>query len=147
MSAAPGKLPVIIDTDVDIDDWMAMLYLLNHPGIEVRGITVVGTGAAHLEPGTRNALDLLMLAGKPEVPVAKGLAKPMRYDHAFPPDIRDPVDDVFGIELPHNPNPPLDDALTFLRQQLTARGKKVTILAIGPLTNLGTLLKQSPELA
>ncbi len=138
---------VIIDTDVDIDDWMAMLYLLNHARVEVAGITVVGTGAAHLEPGTRNALNLVQLAGRPDLPVAMGLAKPMEYDHQFPASIRKPVDDLFGIELPNNPNPPLRDALEFLREQLTTSDEKLTILAIGPLTNLGTLLRDSPELA
>ncbi|WP_223787379.1 molybdopterin cofactor-binding domain-containing protein [Marinicella meishanensis] len=138
---------VIIDSDIDIDDWMAMLYLLNHPDIEVLGITVVGTGAAHLKPGVHNALNLVQLAGQPELPVAIGLEQPMAYDHQFPPSIRQPVDDLFGIKIPDNPNPPVPDALDFLRQQLTSSDAPLTILAIGPMTNLGTLLQQSPELA
>ncbi|CAM2068987.1 Molybdopterin-dependent oxidoreductase [Sulfidibacter corallicola] len=137
----------IIDTDVDIDDWMAMLFMLNHPGIEVAGITVVGTGAAHIRPGTRNALDLLMLVDKPDIPVAVGLDKPMAYDHAFPASIREPVDRLFGLTLPENPNEPLPCALDFLTEQLENDKDKVNILAIGPLTNLGTLFRQRPELA
>nr|CBA32608.1 hypothetical protein Csp_D33000 [Curvibacter putative symbiont of Hydra magnipapillata] len=129
-----------------MDDWMAMLYLLNHPQIEVVGITVVGTGAAHLEPGTRNALKLVQLAGVPELPVAKGLTKPMAYDHQFPEGIREQMDTMFGIALPANPHAALPDALAFLREQLLASADKLHILAIGPLTNLGTLLKESPEL-
>jgi pyrimidine-specific ribonucleoside hydrolase len=64
------RIPVLIDTDVDIDDWMAILYLSMHPGVELRGITTTGVGASHLTPGTRNALGLLQLTGKPDVPVA-----------------------------------------------------------------------------
>lgn len=146
----PSRLPIIIDTDVDIDDWMAILFLLGHPRVDVRGITVVGTGAAHLEPGTRNALDLLLLADRPKVPVAKGLAKPMRYSHQFPESLRLQVDNLYGVQLGpkyHNPNPPLPDALAFLRETLTRSRRKLSILAIGPLTNLGTLLRDEPELA
>src|SRR5437667_7421494 len=119
MATNPAKkTKVIIDTDVDIDDWMAMLYLLNHPHIEVLGITVVGTGATHLEPGVRNTLNLVQLAGFPELPVAKGIETPMAYDHQFPASIRDEMDKMFGIKLPNNPNEPLPSALTFLREQL-----------------------------
>lgn len=141
------RLPIVIDTDVDIDDWMAMLYLVNHPKVDVRGITVVGTGACHLDPGTRNALDLMMLAGQPEMPVAQGLDQPMAYDHQFPADIREPVDDLYGLTLPENPNEPLPDAVAFLEQTLEEADEKIAILAIGPLTNLGTLLRDRPDLA
>jgi xanthine dehydrogenase/oxidase len=148
MATNPSKKPkVIIDTDVDIDDWMAILYLLNHPGIEVAGLTVVGTGATHLEPGVRNALNLVQLAGSPDLPVAKGLETPMAYDHQFPASIRDEMDNMFGIKLPNNPSKPLPSALTFLREQLESAEEKLTILAIGPLTNLGTLLHESGDLA
>lgn len=57
------KIKVLIDTDVDIDDWMAILYLLKHPSVEVLGITTTGCGAAHLTPGTRNARNLTMPDG------------------------------------------------------------------------------------
>ncbi len=138
---------VIIDTDADIDDWMATLFLLNYPHIQVDGLTVVGTGAAHLDPGTQNMLNLLQLAGQPDIPVAKGLGKPMRYNHTFPESIREPIDQVYGIELPHNPNSALPNAVDFLYEKLTTSKHKYSILAIGPLTNLGTLLKNHPEAA
>jgi hypothetical protein len=137
---------VIIDTDADIDDWMATLFLLNHPDIQVEGISVVGTGACHLGPGTQNMLDLLQLAGHPDIPVAMGFDQPIRYKHEFPASVREPVDQVFGIELPHNPNPPLLSAVDFLYEKLTNTMEKLSILAIGPLTNLGPLLKEHPDI-
>jgi hypothetical protein len=78
------RIPVLIDTDVDIDDWMAILYLSMHPNVDLRGITVTGVGACHLTPGTRNALNLLQLTGKPDVPVAKGTSAPLSYSNVFP---------------------------------------------------------------
>jgi pyrimidine-specific ribonucleoside hydrolase len=74
-------------------------------------------------------------------------SKAMAYDHAFPSSIRDQADTMFGIRLSDNPNKPLPSAVSFLRDQLKTSDEKPTILAIGPLTNLGTLLHQSPELA
>jgi pyrimidine-specific ribonucleoside hydrolase len=98
------RIPVLIDTDVDIDDWMAILYLSMHPNVDLRGITVTGVGACHLTPGTRNALNLLQLTGKPDVPVAKGTSAPLSYSNVFPTSIRGPIDAVYNVPLPTNPN-------------------------------------------
>ncbi len=142
-----NRKKVIIDTDVDSNGWMAMLYLLNHAEIEVVGITTVGTGVSHIEPGTRNALNLMQLAGEPTLPVAIGLDKPMAYEHRFPESERDSADNAFGIALPTNPNSSVGNALEFLAGQIVDTQDKITLLAIGPLTNIGTLLQQNPELA
>ncbi len=140
---------VIIDTDVNIDDWMAILYLLGHKQIVVRGITIVGTGAAHLEPGSQNALNILSIGGQPDIPVAKGLSTPLQYNHAFPADIRIPVDNLYGIELPdkyHNSNQPYPNAIEFMIECLETSKTKISIVAIGPLTNIGVLLDARPDL-
>ena len=139
---------VLIDTDVDIDDWMAILYLSMHPDVDLRGITVTGVGASHLTPGTKNALGLLQLTGKPDVPVAQGTSAPLRYSNAFPQSIRGPIDSVYNIVLPRNPNGPVrESAVDFLRATLTAADSPMTILAIGGGTNLGALLHEYPDVA
>ncbi len=142
------KRPVLIDTDVDIDDWMAILFLLKHPDVQVLGITTTGCGAAHLTPGARNARNLTMLTAHPDTPVAAGVSAPLIYSNQFPNSIRDGIDSVFGLTLPSNPRP-LDPrpAVTFLRDTLLAASSPVTILAIGGGTNLGTLLRDHPEVA
>ncbi|HEX5749487.1 MAG TPA: nucleoside hydrolase [Archangium sp.] len=143
-----SRLPVIIDTDVDIDDWMAMLFLLKHPEVDVLGITTTGTGAAHLTPGTLNALKLLMLVDQPTLPVARGANAPLRYSNVFPTSIRSVIDSVYGLPLPTNPNgPSAQDAVSFLRTTLLGSPTPVSILAIGGLTNLGILLRDHPEVA
>lgn len=142
------RYPVLIDTDVDIDDWMAILYLSMHPDVDLLGITTTGVGASHLTPGTRNALNLLQLTGKPDVPVAKGTSAPLRYSNVFPQSIRGPIDLVYNVPLPANPNGPVaESAVDFLRATITASAEAVTILAIGGGTNLGTLLHEHPEVA
>lgn len=142
------RIPVLIDTDVDIDDWMAILYLLKHPAVDVVGITTTGCGAAHLTPGTRNALDLLPLAGQPGVPVAAGTNRPLVYSNVFPITIRQPIDEVYHVPLPTNPNDrDPRPAVQFLYDTLMASPEPVQILAIGGGTNLGTLLREHPEVA
>lgn len=138
--------PILIDTDVDIDDWMAILYLLKHPGAKVIGLTTTGCGAAHLTPGTRNARNLLTLTGDTHIPVAQGTSRPLLYSNQFPNAIRDGLDTVFGLTLPENPVP-LDPrpAAQFLYETLMASSEPVTVLAIGGLTNLGTLLRDHPD--
>jgi pyrimidine-specific ribonucleoside hydrolase len=142
------RIPVLIDTDVDIDDWMAILYLSMHPNVDLRGITVTGVGACHLTPGTRNALNLLQLTGKPDVPVAKGTSAPLSYSNVFPASIRGPIDAVYNVPLPVNPNGPVSEsAVDFLRATLMASPTPMTILGIGGGTNLGTLLHAYPDVA
>lgn len=142
------RIPVLIDTDVDIDDWMAILYLSMHPDVDLRGITTTGVGACHLTPGTQNALNLLQLTDKPNVPVAKGTSAPLRYSNVFPQSIRGPIDAVYNVPLPKNPNSPVkESAVDFLRATLTASPTPMTILAIGGGTNLGTLLHTYPDVA
>ena len=63
---------MIIDTDMAADDWLAILYLLGRPEVEVAAVTVTGAGEAHCQPGVRNALALIALAGHPDIPVACG---------------------------------------------------------------------------
>ncbi|OQY44390.1 MAG: hypothetical protein B6242_12910, partial [Anaerolineaceae bacterium 4572_78] len=69
--------PVIIDTDMGTDDWLAMLYLLQRPELSVKAITVTGTGLAHCEPGTQNALGLVALAEQSDIPVTCGRETPL----------------------------------------------------------------------
>src|SRR6476646_952575 len=65
VAIAPTPVPadrvrsVVIDTDVAADDWMAILYLLQRPDVDVKAITVTGTGEAHCDPGIKHALGLV----------------------------------------------------------------------------------------
>jgi inosine-uridine nucleoside N-ribohydrolase len=143
----PAPKPVIIDTDVAFDDWMAILYLLRHPEVAVKGITVTGTGEAHSLPGARNCLGLLALANQPDVPLAYGTETPLCGHHAFPDSIREMVDNVMGFSLPQNRYSPLQQsAVDLLTEFLLQSSEKATLLALGPLTNLAELFLANPSL-
>jgi pyrimidine-specific ribonucleoside hydrolase len=145
---ASGAQPVIVDTDMAADDWLAILYLLQHPDVDVQAITVVGTGEAHCGPGVRNALDLAALAGRPEIPVACGRETPLAGDHTFPGSWRERVDSLLGLSLPRNPNPPYAGSAVELLDRIVSRSSQpVHLVALGPLTNVAQALEASPDLA
>lgn len=140
-------VPVIIDTDMAGDDWMAILYLLQRPDVNVIAITVTGTGEAHCAPGIRNALDLVMLAGRPNIPVTCGHELPLKGEHAFPMEWRDAVDNLFNLSLPRNLKSPSDESSSELISRLLREsGQKINIVALGPLTNIAEAFEADPSL-
>ncbi len=141
---AGTPLAVIIDTDMAPDDWLAILYTLQRQDVTVKAITVVGTGEAHCGPGVQNALGLAMLAGQPDIPVACGRETPLVGAHAFPDEWRLDSDAMLGLRLPDNPNEP---AAQSAAEMILAAPPGLTLLTLGPLTNLAEALQGAPELA
>ncbi len=145
---APDRVPCIIDTDVAIDDWMAMLFLLCSPTVEVHAITVAATGEAHARPGLRTVQGLLALAGNTTAAVAVGRSTPLRGRQAFPLALRLAMDVRLFLRLPHPQRPAAQrSAPALLAEQIEAAPQPVTIVALGPLTNLAEALLARPALA
>jgi pyrimidine-specific ribonucleoside hydrolase len=139
--------PFIIDTDMAGDDWMAILYLLQRTDVNVVAITVTGTGEAHCASGIRNAQGLVMLAGRPQIPVTCGSESPLGGDHAFPMEWRDAVDNLFGLSLPANPHSPSAESAPELISHLVRESdQKIHIVALGPLTNIAEAFEADPSL-
>src|ERR1043165_8813567 len=76
--------PVIFDTDMAHEDMFAALFLLSHPNVDLKAITVAGTGESHCGPGVSHALGLVTVSGHADVPVACGRETPLAGNHAFP---------------------------------------------------------------
>jgi inosine-uridine nucleoside N-ribohydrolase len=145
---SPGAQPTLIDTDMAVDDWMAILFLLQRPDVDVRAITVTGAGEAHCGPGVQNALDLAALAGRPEIPVACGRETPLVGDHVFPQSWRDNVDVLNGITIPSSPSRPHDQsAIGLIADTIRGAGGDLEIITLGPLTNLAEAFTNDPSLA
>jgi inosine-uridine nucleoside N-ribohydrolase len=143
----PGARPVVIDTDMAADDWLAILYLLHRPDIAVQAITVSGTGEAHCGPGVTNARGLLALAGYPAIPVSCGRETPLRGDHTFPAAWREGSDGLEGLRLPPVAGPAeTRPAPALLTAVIEAAPRPVTLLALGPLTNVAEALQSTPAL-
>jgi pyrimidine-specific ribonucleoside hydrolase len=140
--------PILVDTDMAVDDWLAILYLLQRPDVDVRAITVTGAGETHCGPGVRNALDLVALAGRPEIPVTCGRETPLAGNHVFPQSWRDNVDALAGIDIAANPNrPPDQDATELIGQTIREAAGELEIITLGPLTNLAEAFLADPALA
>jgi inosine-uridine nucleoside N-ribohydrolase len=147
MNTSLKPSPVIIDTDMAPDDWMAILYLLTSPHAEVRAITVAATGEAHAGPGTRNALRLLKLADKTSVPVAHGREKPLRGDNGWPLSVRLAIDWRLGMGLPRTAQKPSSQtAVQLLISLIMQSPERMHLLALGPLTNLAEALQTEARL-
>jgi inosine-uridine nucleoside N-ribohydrolase len=140
--------PVVVDTDMAPDDWLAILYLLKRPDVNVLAITVTGTGEAHCVPGVRHALDMSALAGHAEVPVACGRETPLEGNHAFPGEMRDAVDSLLGLSLPKSPSEPFGGtAVELLTAVIDESPERVHLVTLGPLTNVAEMLDAEPSLA
>ena len=141
------RRPVIIDTDLSFDDYVALLYLLQHPGIDVRAITVVN-GVAHVVPGVKNAGRLLGLVGRRDIPVAGGPDGALSKQRAFPGGWRGTMDYGIRLMLPWGSMPASKlSAPKLICQQCMDSDKPITFVALGPLTNLALALRAEPRLA
>jgi pyrimidine-specific ribonucleoside hydrolase len=148
--APANPKPVVIDTDMGSDDWMAILYLLQRTDISIQAITVIGTGMGHCDPGVGHALGLVALANHAPVPVACGRETPMVGNHTFPDGWRTSADTFMstGLTLPEGQNPISGKtAVELLASVLQSSSEKVTLLETGPLTNLAEFLQSTPAAA
>ncbi|MEM1346509.1 MAG: nucleoside hydrolase, partial [Pseudomonadota bacterium] len=135
--------PVLIDTDPGIDDAMAILYALAEPALDVLGLTSV-FGNVDVATATANARRLVELAGA-EVPVAAGADVPLVQPPPPHADYVHGADGFGGAVLPEPVRPPDPrPAWQFIAETCAARPGEITLIALGPLTNLALALDQRP---
>jgi inosine-uridine nucleoside N-ribohydrolase len=138
--------PVIVDVDMAHEDMHALLYLLQHPNVDVKAITVVGTGEAHCEPGVRHALGIVALDGAGNIPIACGRETPLAGDHGFPAAWREAVDNLYGLHLPEGGDASPLSAPELIASVTQGSPEKVSIVAVGPLTNVAEAILASPDM-
>ncbi len=140
--------PLVVDTDGGSDDAMALLYLLQDPSVEVEAITVSGTGLVHCPTGAMNVAGLVALAAPARaIPIACGPAQPIEGDRSFPDDWRTQADERYGGILPSGEAPAATtDAVGLLVRILHDAPRPVTVLTLGPLTNLALALEADPSI-
>ena len=136
---------VIIDTDPGIDDAMALLLALRSPELKVEAITTVA-GNVTVDLGTENALKLVELAGRTDVVVAKGAARPLQRK-LVTAELIHGENGLGGVELPA-PKKTVDprDAVQVIHDVIEANPGKVTLVPIGPLTNIAMAFLEYPDL-
>lgn len=144
-----AKELLIIDTDVGYDDVMAIMSLLNKPEIEIKAITICGTGLVHSKQGLENVRLLLSFFNK-NIPTAYGRDYPFEGGHLFPEDWRKNVD-LISNRIKDFVTEEVDltckySAVELLAETLRMNPDKITVLALGPLTNLAELFNKYPTL-
>jgi pyrimidine-specific ribonucleoside hydrolase len=139
--------PVLLDCDPGIDDMIAILVAVASPDVELVGVTTVG-GNVGIDATTRNALDVLALAGRPDVPVARGADRPYLRSLDNRAESVHGDNGLGGITLPASTAGPVAaSALELLAGTIRAATEPVTLVATGPLTNVALLFAVHPELA
>ena len=137
---------VIVDTDPGTDDALALMMALSSPDLLVEGISTVG-GNATLSETTDNALRLVEhLEGKQSrLPIAVGAARPTRgsFTHAYHVH----GSEGLGVRLPEPTlKPHRLNAVEFIHDRVATSPGQLTIIAIGPLTNVAAALDNGPDI-
>jgi purine nucleosidase len=142
--AAPRR--IIIDTDPGVDDALAIFLALKSPEVKVEAITPVA-GNVPLDLTLPNALRLLEIAGRSDIPVAAGASRPLKrrlvtaaYVHGN--------NGLAGVDFPEpKMRPVAESAQQLIRRIVRQSPGEVSIIAIGPLTNLALAFRDDPQLA
>ena len=136
---------VILDCDPGHDDALAIALALARPELDVLAITTVA-GNAPLDRTTPNALRILTLLGRTDVPVAAGASHPMLRDPWVPVEVHG-KSGLDGAELPEPAVQPVAvSAVELMASLLRDATEPVTLIPTGPLTNVALLLRAAPEL-
>ncbi|MFI7499277.1 nucleoside hydrolase [Streptomyces sp. NPDC049687] len=137
-------IPVIIDCDTGVDDALALLLAVRHPGLDLRAVTCVA-GNTDVDGVVRNTLTVLEIAGARDIPVARGAERPLiESARRAPVHGLDGMGDIAGLPAPTRA--PVDvDAVTLLRREILASPRPVTLVPTAPLTNIALLLRTHPE--
>jgi inosine-uridine nucleoside N-ribohydrolase len=133
--------PIVIDCDPGHDDALAILLALASPEVELRAVTTVA-GNQTLEKTTRNALMVLELAGRSDIPLAAGADAPLRRQLRTAADVHGETG-LDGSNLPEPAKRPVDAHAAELLADAIEPG--VVLVPTGPLTNVALLLERHPD--
>lgn len=137
---------ILIDGDPGVDDALAILFALRHPDLQVEALSAVA-GNVSLDHTLRNACYLVEVAGRPDLPVAKGCDRPLvrpledaAYAHGD--------DGLAGLgQAPKAKQPIEQHAADLIIETSRKYPGELTLVAIGPLTNVALAMLKDPGLA
>ena len=156
--STPERRPIVIDTDMDIDDMMVLIVLLNSPAVEIKAITVLSDGWSSQYSGVEQAMRLTQKYGAPDIPVAYmsdflGQTQLNTRERQNLPS----VSRMTGINTyltewvptPPNLRPPAWQTADLLMSEILGeaarKGETVDIIALGPWTNLAQALQRNHQ--
>ena len=137
-----GRLPVILDVDTGIDDMLALLIAATAPELRLRGVTCVA-GNVEIHHVARNTGKILRMVGRGDVPVSIGAARPLERTLRTAPDTHGKTGTGY-VELRHEDKLlgttdfTAVPAAPYMAAHLNRHPGEVTIVALGPLTNIAS---------
>ncbi|MBE3561976.1 MAG: nucleoside hydrolase [Ktedonobacteraceae bacterium] len=139
------KHKIILDCDPGHDDAIALLLAAHHPAIELLAVTTVA-GNQSIEKTTRNALKVCTLAGIHNVPVARGMERPLLR----PPRHAAYIHGESGLDGPQIPEPEIEPvsqhAVDLIIELLLQSAGDITLVPTGPLTNIAAAIRHEPAI-
>ena len=138
------KRNIILDVDTGIDDAIAIVLALGQQNAKIELISCV-YGNCNVEFATRNTLNIINLAERTEIPVVKGEEKPLLYDFDDSLQVHGKTGLGEYVFPPNKVGRLRDNAIDALKDAILRAKGKVTIVALGPLTNIAKLLYVYPK--
>ena len=136
---------IILDCDPGIDDALAIAFAVGDPDIDLVGLTTV-VGNVSLDKTTANALRVRDFLGAHAVPVTAGSAAPL-VRSAFTAERVHGNDGLRGAPVPHSTAKPRPGhAVDFIIDAIMSAPREITLVAVGPLTNIALALRRQPAL-
>jgi inosine-uridine nucleoside N-ribohydrolase len=136
---------ILLDTDPGIDDACAILLALASPEISLEGLSIVH-GNCSLEQATINALSILELANAGHIPVAKGCELPLVQPSLLAPETHGNTGLGYAVLPEARTRPIVQHGSDFLIEKIMSAPGEITLVAIGPLTNLALAVRQEPRI-
>jgi purine nucleosidase len=138
---------MILDVDTGVDDAMAILYALARPGIRLEALTTT-FGNTDVDTATLNSLKILELAGRPDVPVARGAGRSLVKPFVKAADHVHGRNGLGEIELPEpKAKPAGEHAADLIIRMARQNPGAITLCPVGPLTNVAIALAKAPDIA
>lgn len=138
---------IILDVDTGIDDAMAIFYAVRRPGIRLEALTTT-FGNTDTSIATENTLKILELLGRPEIPVARGVARSLINPYKRMADHVHGSNGLGDVELPAPSFKAVDEhAIDLMIRVVKENPGEITLVPVGPITNVALALTKAPEIA
>jgi purine nucleosidase len=141
------KRRMILDVDTGIDDAMAILYALRRPGIKLEALTTT-FGNTDVDTATKNTLRILELAGRGDIPVARGPGRPLLKPFVRGAEHVHGANGLGDVELHEPKGRAIEESAPDLIVRMARENPgEITLCPVGPITNVALALAKAPETA